>query len=221
MIKRGLLYHCGILWRWVLDIPGTVLLAVSCTHAPTETRHGIRILDDLAETRPYFTNLVGSALDLIARSDPMRMKRVRAEIRTIASTSGIIGAVYQRPLRLCCLNLGSFYDPVDPDGDLTLQLLASAIICKATQGYLVSRGALPTPRNALRFRNICFTKEVKRFLRRLGAVNPKWDPGQVVDVNIRDSLGFAATAVPALFLLDPAAKVEALRKLVKPSRPES
>lgn len=206
MVRRGFCYYGVIVPRYyLLALPGTLLLSAVCYRAPFEVRSGIRVLDHIPQTRADFTNAIGAALTLLARADAIRFSRVRAEIRTIVNTLGIVGSNYQRPLRLCALNLKSYYDTDHPNPELAVQLLASSFVRDATLGCLFTRGIVPNHANRLRVDSLC-CREAQRFMQRLGLTRTPWDPKSLVDVSASAALAFAATDIFASFLHDHAAE---------------
>jgi len=115
--------------------------------------------------------LADAAVHLIAECDPIRFKRVRAEIRSIVNAPAIAGSTYGRPLRVCSVDFR--YSP--DDQEMAVKLLAAALIREATVGHLVSRGVLRIRRNRLRFDRLC-CEEARRFLQRLGMTSTPYDP---------------------------------------------
>ncbi|MCW5552487.1 MAG: hypothetical protein KIS67_10075 [Verrucomicrobiae bacterium] len=100
---------------YLLGLPGVILRAMACRMAPAEIKSGIQVLDHNPQTRADFTAAVAEAISLINRFDPIRFRRVQAQIRIVMNTVGIVGCDYPWPLRLCAMNLQTFYDPENPD----------------------------------------------------------------------------------------------------------
>jgi len=170
--KRGLRYCCALIWRqYLLGLPAIFFEAATRRFCPCEIRKGFRILDPWTDTRHYTSTLADAAVHLIAECEPIRFKRVRAEIRSIVNALAIAGSTYGRPLRVCSVDFR--YSP--DDQEMAVKLLAAALIREATVGHLVSRGVLRIRRNRLRFDRLC-CEEARRFLQRLGMTSTPYDP---------------------------------------------
>ncbi|MGC8990796.1 MAG: hypothetical protein ACP5MD_11795 [Verrucomicrobiia bacterium] len=158
--------------------------------SPTKFCHGIRLVCDWPETSDVFFTSVGAALDLIARSDPMRFERVRATIRTIGSVPVAPGTDYLWPLRLCSVNIRFFATPGEDDPQLSVAILASALVRDATIGHLLDQGILRTRRNWQRFDAVC-CRQAQLFLHRLGMARTPWDADLLQDLALGEYLSYA------------------------------
>lgn len=157
-------YHCASFWRkYLVGAPEMFLLsAVRLTSQPQPV-NGIRVGDPRPETREVFLCLMDHAFTLIAKSDPLRWKRVQREIRMVINTPSIWTSCYGRTARACMLDLRHFYLPDRPR--LVVPLLGSILIYHATFGCLCSRGIFRTRKNSQRVDELR-SREVMLFLRR-------------------------------------------------------
>lgn len=176
-IPQTVCRYVAVAWHlYVRGIPGVLLMAASCYKAPFELRNGIRVLDDHPGTRSQFVTAIGMALDLIREYDPMRFRRVRRELHKIVNVRAVFGCDYMWPLKLCAVNFHLY--GAEPDHELRIKYLASALIHKATVGHLYSVGVLRKRTNLRRFDALC-CREAQRFLRRLGMERTPWDDDQL------------------------------------------
>lgn len=197
MRKRGWSHYCRLLGRYsLLNAPATVFDAGVLLLCPAKMVRGIRVIDPAPETCGRFEILVDGALSLIARADPIRFKRVQREIRSIVNAPAPGGSNSRRPLRVCSLNLKYFHDPNDPE--MTVRLVASALIREATYGHLFSQGILPAKKYWLRCDELS-CKEPQRFLRRLGMTTTPWDPELIVTWPSRGFWRSATKEIRAVF----------------------
>lgn len=179
MAKRGFKYYSALIWcYYILRFPGILFNLAASWCCQFRLVQGMRVLDSMPGTLDHFTTVVDSALTLISKSDPVRFRRVQQEIRSIVNTpAAAVGSCYARPLKVCSVDLRCFYD--EDDSNMTVKLLASALIYEATFGHLLSRGVLRTKRNHARFDRL-WCKEPQRFLQRLGMASTPWDPEHLV-----------------------------------------
>lgn len=181
MNRLPLRYYLFLIPRYyVVGLPGVVLDLIVQWLSPEQVVDGFRIIDPRSETRSHFVSVVKSALSLIARYDLLRFKIVKAEIRSIVNAPAVLGASYERPLRVCAVDLRCFYDQNTPQ--TTEVLLASALIHEATFGHLISRGIIRTRANACRVDAFC-CRQAHCFLRRLGMSSTPWDEQRLSEVS--------------------------------------
>jgi len=178
MTARRLFYYAAATWRYYIrGLPQLLVYLALCRLCRCESVNGFRVVDPEPTSKDRFRAVVGSALALIAKFDRIRYHRVQAEIRTIVNLPSVWGYSYNRPLRMCFLELGRWPDAEDPAR--AVKLLASCLVHEATLGHIMSRGVLRNRRNPMRFDRLrC--KEAQRFLRRLGMTRTPWDPEQLV-----------------------------------------
>ena len=208
--KRGFRYHCALMWRdYLIGLPGLFFEAVSHLLCPIEMTKGFRVMDPWPETRSHFSKVVDAAVDVIAQSDPVRFRRVQAEIRSIVNGPAIVGSTYGRPLRVCSVDLRCFSDPDSPE--LAVQLFASALVREATVGHLANRGILRTRQNRLRFDHLC-CEEARRFLHRLGMTKTPYDPECLTTLPRGAFWGIAMKEIHGVFVRNSAPEAPAETK---------
>jgi hypothetical protein len=174
VIKRSIQYYFRLVWReYIVAAPAIVfevLTRISCEY---KAIYEIQVADPIPETRVYFNKILESALDLIAKADPVMFLRIKREIRYIISAPAIYGYSYGRPLKVCSLDLRCYY--VENDLMMTTRRVAAALIYVATIGYLYSNKILRNRWNRKRCETFCF-KEVQRFLTHSGVNDSAWNP---------------------------------------------
>jgi hypothetical protein len=199
MIRRKFYFYFSLILRYYTTAaPGTLLHQIASRMSPVNTNRGIRIVDPLPDTRKLFTENVTAALDLIAETDLMRFRRVESEILTIMNTLATFGSVYNRPLKLCAINLRCF---LSSDKEETVRFLASDLVRDATMGKLITRGILRCSRNADRFDRMC-AKEARNFLNALGFSNTPWDDENLSSASPREFWKLAANDMALLVKKD-------------------
>jgi len=178
MNKRKLKYYCWFTWReYLVEGPGLVLEMLVAWFCESSYIRGFVVADPTPETRRYFDQLIQSALDVIAKVDPMAFGRVKQEIRYIVNAPARFGSAYCRPLKICELDIRYCY--AKDDFRKTSQLIAGAIIHVATIGRLYSNRIIRTHRSRERCNVLCF-KHTQRFLRRCGIDEKQYQhPGEM------------------------------------------
>lgn len=173
MVKRGFNYYtCLIFQEYVVGLPAIFFGFLGLYKCPFKLINGIRVVDPTPETRPYFTNAVAKALELIAASDAVRFGRVHRNIQIIVNAATPKFASCGGPLlKVCSVNFRYFYYP---EFGKTAKLLASALVHAATYNYLIERGVVMTKFNQERYAAIRI-KEACRFLRRVGMTDTPFD----------------------------------------------
>jgi len=176
MIKKNLksrfIYYCDKIWYNYIRLAPALILELICLNAVKgEIRRGIRIIDPEPATSEHSTFMIDAALALIAIYDKIRFKRVQNEISIIMYGRGGFPSVYYSTRKLCGVDLRFFYDPYNPE--LTVQLLAAAIVSAATCGHLMSHGIIRTSLNKDRFNDFC-SKEARNFLKLFGVTSELW-----------------------------------------------
>ena len=136
-----------------------------------ESHRGIRIIDFLAESHEVFVRQTREALDMIATIDSRRFDRVREHVKTILNLPSVRYASYQRPLRVCSINLSSLNFEVEPD--FASKFYACIIVHEATHGYLFSKYLPQTRHTVDQIERIC-THEAVRFALRFKDTNFDW-----------------------------------------------
>jgi len=175
MAKKTFSYYARLGTRYyVLGLPGLALQAAACWGAPSEIVNGIKVLDLGSKPSPSFGPAVKAALSLVGRQDPVRFGRLQGQVRAIANAAGAVGSDYQWPLRLSCLNFRMFCSANTHAAEITVPLMAAALIRDSTIGHLLNRGVLCTGRNRARFDAIC-ANEARRFLQLAGVATTPWD----------------------------------------------
>jgi hypothetical protein len=179
MIKRGLAYRVTMIWRYY--VRGLIKIMVDRLFQRSlsfRVVHRIHVADPSDATRDNFVNLVASALTLAKAHDELRFRRILKEIRTIINLRSVWGYAYYRPSRTCLIQFDRWSNG---DPNETSAHLASALVCQATVGRIISLGVLRTHRNAERI-DALSAKEAARFLRGLGWVATRWDPDKLVSL---------------------------------------
>jgi hypothetical protein len=145
---------------------------------------GVQVIDPNPRTSASYKAAIAAGLNVLARTDPIRSRRVSSQIRTIVNSPSPWGYSYCLPLRLCTLDacvcsleLTGFREEEHPD--LSARFLASILVHEATLGHLVKRGVLPTRANLDRFDQVR-QREAQRFMRRLGMARTPWDPERLL-----------------------------------------
>src|SRR5690242_2257956 len=78
MIRRRFNYYCGLISRYyIFGFPGILFDVAVRWSCPFKLVSGMRVMDPRPETRNGFIDLVDRALALIARTDPVRFRRVQ------------------------------------------------------------------------------------------------------------------------------------------------
>lgn len=167
MAKRNVFRHLITTVRYcIFEAPAAALSMVACYLTPSEIRNGIQVVDPQPKTRVDFTNAVDAALDLIAKCDRVRFRRVQSYIHIIFNSPVARPYTYGRWLGVCTLSLSSSLRAAD-ESKLPIKSLAAVIIIEATCGYLMDKGIRRTRQNCSRFDRIC-CEEAHRFTSRLG-----------------------------------------------------
>ena len=173
MAVRGLRYYCALIPRYyLLGLPELLVDAAFRFLWPSELKMGIRLVDSARRASSPSIAAVDAALGLIARIDRVRFRRVQTEIRTIVNLPVVLGFCYERPLRLCSVDIAWLCEGGDPE--TTRKLLASVLVHEATLGHLFSHGILRNRWNYSRVERLRCA-EAKRFLQRAGMTHTPWD----------------------------------------------
>jgi hypothetical protein len=204
---RKLRYFCVLVWRvYLVGAPGIVLLFGARRCSPFQTISGIRVADPTPETLGHFTTVVGEALALIARCDPIRWKRVQREIHTVVNTATGGPACYDRALRVCMVDVRRFFDA--NDSSLTVRLMAFELIFQSTLGYLYSKGILRNRQNQQRFDSLCWAEGVLFLQRRVGMTTFPWEPVSGAAPPQEPYWRLVMRELHGVFARDPAAETE-------------
>jgi hypothetical protein len=141
---------------------------------------GVKVIGPNPRTSANYKAAIAAGLNVLARTDSIRSRRVSSQIRTIVNSPSPSGYSYCLPLRLCTvdacvcsLRLTGFGEEEHPD--LSAKFLASILVHEATLGHLVKRGVLPPSANLGRFDQVR-QREAQRFMRRLGMARTPWVP---------------------------------------------
>src|SRR5436190_7752760 len=124
-----------------------------------ERRYGIRIIDSYSKTFPGFVEGINDALQLIAKADQRRIRRIRSEINNILNAPVLHGGDYSRFLKTCTIDLRCFH--IDEDRETWIFFLACTLVHEATHGYLFRRRILHCGRNFRRIEACCIKEEVR------------------------------------------------------------
>lgn len=178
MKQQGFCYRCSFWFNYhLLDLPANLLCSAGLWKCPSETIHGIRVIDPASNTRIRFTRIAKEALDLIADSHLISFKRTQEQIGTICNSAGVVGCVYAVALKTSTVNLRAIDSIGDRESARTY--LASLLVHDATFGLLLSRGILRNRRNRNRFDHVC-RRAAQRFMRRLGVSENPWDEKNMI-----------------------------------------
>jgi hypothetical protein len=211
MVKRRFSFYSVLIWRkYVIGAPATLLDALVHWMCPFQMIKKIRVVDPISETRDYFIAAIERALTLIATSDSVRFNRVQREIHSIVSGPAPCGSIYGRPLRVCSVDLRCYY--VEDDPNMTIMLVASALVREATVGHLLSKGILRTRRNYLRFDHLCM-KEAQQFLQQFGMTTTPLDSEQFAVTHQAAFWKSAVKTIHGVFVRNSAGEAAVWKKL--------
>jgi len=210
MIKRRFSFYLVLIWRqYLVGAPATLLEVLVHWMCPFQMIKKIRVVDPITETRGYFIAAIERALTLIATSDSIRFNRVQREIHSIVSGPAPCGSTYGRPLRVCSVDLRCYY--VEDDPNMTIMLVASALVREATAGYLFSKGIPRTRRNQLRFNHLC-RKEAQQFLQQFGMTTTPLDSEQFAVTHQEAFWKSAVKAIHGVFVRNSAGEAAVWKK---------
>src|SRR3954465_14344050 len=99
-----------------------------------------------------FFEMVGASLSLVANVDQLRYSRILDEIRTLIQMPVLGGAAYFRTFKVCTIDLRVF---LKEKGEMTVKLLAAALVHEATHGYLHSRRIMCNADPVIRIQRAC------------------------------------------------------------------
>ncbi len=124
---------------------------------------GIRIVECSLrkDLKQDFIRQTTAALELIARQDPRRYRRIRKEFGFIVhrELAGAIGRYHRWP-SACLLDFGKFNDRWKGQEKLSW-LLASTLVHEATHAVLFHAGVRPTPATRPRIEHVCHLEETR------------------------------------------------------------
>lgn len=135
-------------------------------HAKKEVYHEIILCDinlDKSDDEKFF-KISKEAIDLIAKIDQRRYKRVKSELRYIINQELLSGGEYNRRLHACVIDFGRY--EFDKNYKWCLYSYAGTIIHEATHGYLYTKKYKYTLENRVQIEKICSTEQ-NRFLQKL------------------------------------------------------
>ena len=153
-----------------MGLTGRFLLAkcedYNIRHAPKEVHHGIVLCDvnfDESDDEKFF-KISKEAIDLIAKTDQRRFRRVQNELKYIINQELLSGGEYRRRIHACVIDFGRY--EFDKDYEWCLYQYAGTIIHEATHGYLFAKKINYTLENKVQIEKICCTEE-NRFFKKL------------------------------------------------------
>jgi len=131
-----------------------------------EVYHGIILCDinlDESDDEKFF-KITKEAIDLIAKIDQRRFKRVKSELKYILNQELLSIGVYRKRLRACGIDFGEY--EFDENYKWYLYSYAGTIVHEATHGYLDTKKYKYTSKNRVQIEKICRTEQ-NRFLKKL------------------------------------------------------
>lgn len=160
-------FYLYVACRTVLQSPAFALIRLAIFFAGRKEYKGLLISDINADPSDdqAFVKMVREALDLIELHDPLRFRRIQANLRWIVSWELLSIGVYRHGLRMCIVDF-IYYRYQEPRDEAVVKL-ALLIVHEATHGHLYFKQIGYVGSLRIRCERLC-RKEEARFARKLG-----------------------------------------------------